>query len=247
MTKVAEKPATKKNSVALRVAVVNTSGNVGKSTVARHLLLPRMPGAEFIAVESINADEGSEVVIRGEQFGALSEELMLLENAIIDVGASNIEAFFLLMKQYRGSHEDIDLFVVPVVKDSKQIKDTISTIQALKNLGVPASKIRVVFNKLETTDTVEDAFYPILQFHEHSKAFDLRKNAAIEYSELFHKLRRAQKTIPELIEDQTDYKALARSTSDPEERQGYISMVSMRRLAHEAQENLDKVFAAIIK
>ena len=39
-----------------KVAVVSLSGNVGKSTIAKHLLLPRMPGAEFIAVESINAD-----------------------------------------------------------------------------------------------------------------------------------------------------------------------------------------------
>lgn len=28
----------------MKVAVINFSGNVGKTTIARHLLLPRMPG-----------------------------------------------------------------------------------------------------------------------------------------------------------------------------------------------------------
>ena len=41
----------------MKIAVINFSGNVGKSTVARHLLLPRIAGAELIAVESINSDE----------------------------------------------------------------------------------------------------------------------------------------------------------------------------------------------
>ena len=42
----------------MKIAVINFSGNVGKTTVARHLLLPRIRGAELIAVESLNADEG---------------------------------------------------------------------------------------------------------------------------------------------------------------------------------------------
>ena len=39
----------------MKLAVINFSGNVGKSTVARHLLAPRIPGCQFVAVESINA------------------------------------------------------------------------------------------------------------------------------------------------------------------------------------------------
>lgn len=42
----------------MKIAVINFSGNVGKSTVARHLLPPRIPGAGLITVESLNADEG---------------------------------------------------------------------------------------------------------------------------------------------------------------------------------------------
>ncbi len=39
----------------MKIAVINFSGNVGKSTVARHLLMPRVEGADLISVESLNA------------------------------------------------------------------------------------------------------------------------------------------------------------------------------------------------
>ena len=44
----------------LKLCVLNYSGNVGKSTFSRHVLLPRLSGARYFAIESINADEGSE-------------------------------------------------------------------------------------------------------------------------------------------------------------------------------------------
>ena len=81
----------------MKVAVINFSGDVGKTTVARHLLLPRITGAEIIAVES----------------------------AVVDIGASNVEELLALMQRYRGSHEDFDCFVVPTVAALKQQQDTI--------------------------------------------------------------------------------------------------------------------------
>lgn len=44
----------------------------------------------------------------GKAFGALADELLLADSAIIDVGASNVEDFLKMMIQYAGSHEDID-------------------------------------------------------------------------------------------------------------------------------------------
>jgi hypothetical protein len=151
------------------------------------------------------------------------------------------------MQQYRGSHEEFDLFVIPTVKDSKQVKDTIATIEALKSMGVPAKKITVVFNKLQSTETVEEEFYPLIQYHGASKAYTLRQSAAVDYSELYHKLRVNKVTIPELLADTTDYKAKMREAKDEDEKMRCIAMVSMRRLALSANENLDAVFAAIMK
>ena len=44
----------------MKLCVINFSGNVGKSTLARHLLAPRMDQCSIIAVESINTDEESD-------------------------------------------------------------------------------------------------------------------------------------------------------------------------------------------
>ena len=92
----------------MKIAVINFSGNVGKSTVARHLLQPRVNGAELISVESLNATEGQEQTIRGRQFADLQEYLQTVDSAVVDISASNVEQLLELMRQYRGSHEDFD-------------------------------------------------------------------------------------------------------------------------------------------
>ncbi|MCK7494813.1 MAG: hypothetical protein MZW92_29645 [Comamonadaceae bacterium] len=51
-------PLYRSRSRQMKVAVISFSGNVGKTTIARHLLAPRIPGAQLIAVESINAEDG---------------------------------------------------------------------------------------------------------------------------------------------------------------------------------------------
>ncbi len=40
----------------LNIAIVNNSGNVGKSTICETMLKPRIPNAEVVKVETINSD-----------------------------------------------------------------------------------------------------------------------------------------------------------------------------------------------
>src|SRR5699024_6894138 len=141
-----------------------------------------------ISVEAINADENDGESVTGREFGALSEQLMLTDEAVIDVGSSNVEEFIRLMDQYKGSHEDVDFFLIPVVKDSKQMRDSISTIRTLSSMGVEPARIRVVFNMVETDDVLEDVFWPMYDFQRDTKSFRLRDKAAIHYSELYQRL-----------------------------------------------------------
>ena len=67
----------------MKLAVINFSGNVGKSTIARHLLAPRLPSARVIAIESINADEGQAQSMRGFQFGELQEYLQSVDDVVV--------------------------------------------------------------------------------------------------------------------------------------------------------------------
>tara|TARA_R110000772_G_scaffold115667_2_gene220627 strand:- start:1982 stop:2677 length:696 start_codon:yes stop_codon:yes gene_type:complete len=231
----------------MKVAVMNFSGNVGKTTVAKHLIYPRLKGAEYIAVETINSDDGDSETVKGKQWGQLQEHLMTLDSAVVDIGASNVEAFVKLMHQYRGSHEEFDLFVIPTVKESKQLRDTLATLDALKAMGVPAKKIRVVFNMLETDDDWEDAFWGIISYHADKKNFELREGAVIYFSEIYHRLRQLGTSIEAVLNDKTDYRAKLKEAKSESEKQNAISMITAGRLAKSAKENLDSAYSAMIK
>ena len=230
----------------LKIAVVNFSGNVGKSTIARHLLSPRMPHAPLVAVETINADGMGEVMVKGADFGRLQEELLLQESAIVDVGASNIEQFLSLMRMYRGSHQDFDLFVVPCVPELKQQKDTIECVCALSALGVEASKICVVFNMVNDGSDVAEVFGPLIRFAEAEGKCRVDARAYIPKNELFAWMRGLPSTIQMILDDPRDFKAEIRKTSDPDERLELAKNLAMQRMAKGVQENLDQVFGILI-
>ena len=111
----------------MRIAVVNYCGTVGKTTVASHLLAPRLKGAEIFAVETVNdtaADLGLEVEkLKGSKFGDLFKVLLVRDSAIIDVGASNAEEFIGRMGRFDGSHLEIDYFVLPVTPGTRAARD----------------------------------------------------------------------------------------------------------------------------
>lgn len=236
----------------MKVAVINFSGNVGKTTIARQLLGSRMQAEEF-AVETINAGASDESVrtsrIKGKDFGELQEDLMLMESAIVDVGASNAEDFVKLMAQFSGSHEEFDYFVVPVVAEKKQQADTINTIKTLARLGVPSKKIRVVFNRVDPDDSqhIDNLFATVVGFHQAEKLFTLKRDAVLFNNEIFDRLRALKKTVSDLIDDPTDYRAMLREAKTDDEKHFAVSMVSAQRLARSAQENLDQVFKALFK
>lgn len=85
----------------LKLVVTGFSGNEGKSTICRHLLAPRIPNAELIAIETINNGSVGKKV-RPEHFVKIIEQVILAESAIVDVGASNVEEFILRMSQQEG-------------------------------------------------------------------------------------------------------------------------------------------------
>ncbi|MEO5831025.1 MAG: StbB family protein [Rhodanobacter sp.] len=231
----------------MKVAVINFSGNVGKSTVARHLLAPRMKGATVVPIESINSDGTEDEAIKGKQFGELQEALALMDDAVIDVGASNVEDFIGLMKQYRGSHDDFDYFVVPTVPKSKQQRDTISTIDALADIGVSAKKIRLVFNMVELDDSPERVFAGLFEYQSSTKSFTLRSDAVIRVNDIYGKIKSADKGIEEIRSDPTDFKEMIKGAKDAEEKLRYAQMLSIQRLAAGVSEELDGVFKTLFK
>lgn len=235
----------------MKVAVINFSGNPGKTTLVDNLLAPRMQAQKF-QVETINAGASTHAPterLKGKNYGALQEDLMLLDSAIVDVGASNVEEFIKQMGQFAGSHEEFDYFVVPTVSEKKQQIDTVNTIETLAGLGVPPKKIRVVFNKVELEDAndVSHLFSTIFGFYAETKRFTLRQEAVVFKNEIFERLHSLKKTVSEIVADETDYRAMLREAKDEDAKAFAVNMISAQRLARSAHQNLEDVYKTLFK
>jgi hypothetical protein len=229
----------------MRLAVINFSGNVGKTTVARHLLAPRLPSAQVIAVESVNADDGQQQAMRGRQFGELQEYLQTANQVVVDVGASNVEDLLALMRRYRGSHEDFDCFVVPTVPARKQQQDTIATLAELARIGVEPERARLVFNQVDDDVEVAQAFDAVFAFVERSGMARIRLACRLGVNEVYERVKVSPVGLVELAADVTDYKALIAATEDPAERLRLAQRLGLTRLARGVLPELDACFAAL--
>lgn len=236
----------------MKICVLNISGNVGKTTISIHMLRPRIKDANIISVENLNSGiedfklEDAET-IKGKRFGELADSVLLVEAVIVDVGASNVEDFLNLMAQYSGSHEDYDFFVIPATSQEKQIKDTITTIQLVSDLGVPAEKIRVLFNSVELDDSMElDEFNALFGYHHLKPSFTINKAAFVLKNEVFDGLKQANMTLDAIASDKSDYKAeIRKKDASEDDKEQALRMLALQRLAAGANTNLDSAFNAL--
>ena len=229
----------------MKVAVINFSGNVGKTTVARHLLAPRIAGAKVIAIESINADDGQTDALRGRQFGELQEYLQTVDNVVVDIGASNVEDLLGLMRKYRGSHEDFDYFVIPTVPALKQQQDTTATLAELIRIGIPAAKLRVVFNQVEDDVKISETFDALLAFIEENPPAHASTLCRLGANEIYERVKGTGAGLAELANDKTDYKALIAQARNTPEKVAWAQKLATRRLATGVVPELDECFAAL--
>lgn len=144
----------------MKIAIVNNSGNVGKSTLCQYMLAPVMPDAEIIRVETINNDGDSEgEKLKADAFVKIFDTIMGSDDVLVDVGSSNIEIFMEKMThEFEGSHIFIDYFLIPLTPDEKQQIDTVNMILSLIDLGVDNDKIKIVFNRTDKKKTLPEQF-----------------------------------------------------------------------------------------
>lgn len=232
------------------LAVLNWTGTVGKTTLAAHMLAPRMNNAMIYAIESINETAASLGVdvekMKGNKFRDLFKKIMLEENAIIDVGASNIEEFMSNMVKFDDSHEEIDYFIVPVTSGTKEQKETIAMVDALAGIGIPAEKIRVVFNRVSAD--VADEFQYVLAFCKKEKTFTANPKCAIWETELFDALSVKGLSIDTILGDPNDYKLMLKNNRDAseKERNTWADMHGLKALSKSVKRNLDEVYTSLL-
>lgn len=236
----------------MKIAVISFSGNVGKTTIARHLLAPRMPGARVVSIESINAGQDKDQegarqdhVIRGRQFAELQEYLQVVDDVVVDIGASNVEELLALMRRYRGSHEDFDFFIIPTVPAGKQQQDTIATLAELSRIGISADKVRLVFNMVEDGTDLVRVFDPVLAFVKMSGVARVSLDCRLGINEIYGRVNGSGADLSVLAADPLDYKALIAAATDSTERLALAQRLATRRLACGVVPELDACFAAL--
>ncbi|CAH1540218.1 StbB family protein [Vibrio owensii] len=227
----------------LNIAVVNNSGNVGKSTICDILLKPRLEGAQVVKVETINSDGTNDEKISAEQFEDVLNKMDEHDCSIIDVGSSNIENFLLKMQEFKSSHEDIDYFLVPVTPSNKQQVDSVTTIQNLMTLGIEPERVKVVFNmankKLSVTKEYAEFLSGIpsdISLSEYSVVFE---------STVFDLLAKIDRPFLDVLNDKRDYRSLIRQSESKEERSILSFERSAHRLVNGFNDELDHAFSAL--
>lgn len=215
----------------MKIAVLNNSGNVGKSTICENLLQPRILDSKIIKVETINSDGTNDQTYSADDFIKITNSLDEYDNAIIDIGASNVEKMFTQFNKYYGSHEDFDYFIIPLVPDNKQQEDTITTILELLTLGVDNDRIKVIFNRCKR-DLLIEKHYPVFMKSNVAKNLNINKDNAviIQETEMFDLLKSIDKTMSTIVDDQRDFKLLLKESNSKEERSTLSTERAIKRL-----------------
>lgn len=229
----------------MKFAVINFSGNVGKTTVARHLLAPRIPGCQVVTVESINADDGQSVTIRGRQFAQLQEFLQSVDNVVVDIGASNVEDLLKLMRRYRDSQQDFDGFLVPTVPARKQQQDTAATLTELARIGVPPDRLRLVFNQVDDDNPIERTFDTLLAYVASTGVVQPRLAACMSFNEVYALVRGTGQSLVEVAADSTDYKAAIAKAGTQSDKLALAHRLAIQRLARGVIPELDACFESL--
>ncbi|WP_337913655.1 StbB family protein [Vibrio cholerae] len=230
----------------MKVCVINFSGNVGKSIVSQHLIKPRLENSEIISVESINSDGTDDEKIKGKRFSDIMDKVLEHDNTIIDVGASNVEDFIQQMNKAIGSHEEFDYFVVPTIFKNKQMTDTVATLEALADMDIEKTRIRVIFNMIDDDIILRKDFAPIF---ENSNLAVVNPLCVIQENELFNRLHEIENftSIADLVNDPADYRELIQQTQDKSERLIYSRRLGLRRLAVGVERMLDDTYQQLFR
>ncbi|KRB74259.1 StbB family protein [Noviherbaspirillum sp. Root189] len=231
----------RKSRTIRKVFVLSYSGNAGKSTWTSYIILPRLP-AQLFEVETINDSENTGPKISARKYDQLIEAVGVVEDAVVDVGASNAEQLLYEMARYPDSHADIDVFVIPCTEPLKQQRDTITTIEALADLGVPPEKIRVGFNNIDRDTVIEETFHGLFEYQRLHQKFRIYPDAVVRTTDLFAKLRLAGLSITEVLSDDRDFKRMQAEAPTREEKLQWTIRLNLRRLAIGVDRQLEHVF-----
>lgn len=226
----------------MKIAVLNYSGNVGKTTLARDLLHFYLQEHELVTIESINSDGKEKVVIRGDDGDKIYTELLVTDNLILDIGSSNLESYLKNSEKESEFISSIDLFIIPVTAEKKQQVDTLKTVKDIFALGA-SQNIEIIFNQVDDNMNIEETFSDLASS---LKKLDVKVN--YENSIFRHDLYSRGHQLSELISNE-DYRELmneAKRNGDNELAREYAAKFIRQKKINALTECYSKIFTNIM-
>jgi len=236
-----------------KICVISNTGNSGKTVISRYLLYPRMPNADVFSIETRNnslSDLGLKNVktYTGDQLQNLLSDLIRCESAIIDVGTSNVDAFFNEAKILEDSIDDFDLILIPVIPEEKSDEEGIRIYRELIENKVNPKKITFLPNRVKDSDEIIKRLPMLYETVKFDPTIFFPENDAIEF------LSSIQISIEDLIKNGGDnginYKKesiKAKENGDAKKAKVYSKLYINLKLIIPLKENLDFVFQEIMK
>jgi hypothetical protein len=234
----------------MKFMVLNSSGSVGKSTITRELLAPRLNNPLIIEVEGQNLSSKDfsvrnkyfDLKVFNNNFDELYLDLIENDDVIVDVGASQLEVFFSELDKIAGVETLFDYFIVPTIPTDKAQTDTIKTITFLLNKGIDADKIKIIFNAVKD---VESDFAILIKALENIN-FAVDKELYISDNKVFQELGLMKKTLADVYNpDLNFYKSKILNETDKSKKLAWVKIDMANRLGHTAIDEMDFVFEKI--
>lgn len=199
----------------MKIVVVSKTGSVGKTVLSAHFFKSMMPTAQLFSIEDMNqaADAlGVDVMaMNGGQFGDLLNSIFIEDEAIIDVGMSNVRFFLDGMRKFEGSCNEFDYFVVPLTPDKRAQEEACETIITLLEIGVEPSRIRPIYNKVPTTFFDTETFGGFVRYVMKNTSVKVNSLWAVEENPAFEMLSQRGLSLAAVVADARDYKGEARA------------------------------------
>ncbi len=201
----------------MKVVVLNNTGNVGKSFIAREVVYANMTEPRKIFdFESYNMPNSVFKAVSSELHSRKSFKDMLMNaafagNAVIDVGSSNIVEFLEEMRKYSRELLSYDHFIVPTVLDDKQDSDTVKVLQILAAFKLQ-DKTRIVFNRFQSG--LQEIDRCKVKKEGEALGFKVNTKLVVSESSTVNEITEARVILDEIIGDKTDFREAAFKEKD---------------------------------
>ncbi|MDY0292569.1 MAG: hypothetical protein RBR02_09580 [Desulfuromonadaceae bacterium] len=232
----------------MKIAIINSSGNVGKSTISRELVYSRIPEPKIIVeVEGQNSSSSRFQSITSIKHDGSTDFNVFYEyiinddqNVIFDIGASEIANFVTSISEY-GVLGMFDLFIVPTKADAKIMEDTIKTIKFLQSQNIENDKIKVVFNAVKKD--VKTDFAPLLAF---KFDYEFNEDCFVRESNIISDLSLLKMTLIDVYNpDKKFYRDDLLSETDPQKKKRLLKLDLINQAADKKIKEFDSVWTAI--